>query len=56
MPYIIDESFLVCALCSQGYDQSEISVEYSVPLGYPDGYTCDICARVYSKVGDDGTV
>lgn len=50
MPFIIADSAVVCSECARGYDWSETSVEWSSPIGYPDGYTCDDCGIVYTKV------
>ena len=52
MPYVIDYSGLVCAECSDGYDPVEVTVEFSAPSNYPDGYTCDDCWTVYGRVDE----
>jgi hypothetical protein len=49
MPYIIDDCYLVCAECSEAYDEFESRIEYSHPQYYPDGYTCDDCWTVCSR-------
>lgn len=49
MPFIIDDSAVVCSECARSYDRGETSVEYSPPIGYPDGYTCDDCGTVYGQ-------